>query len=235
MTFHLEWMNECNVLIDYSFQSNVHTPCDILTNSVPWPKLHTKMKNTWHIHCILFLIQFLFLSKYFIHFSFWTDILSQWERKKNLQFIVFCHCHKSVKRHNRLLIRSKLANWICFSAKQDKIELSRRKKKKQTQYIKLLIANAKKVIAARSRHDYYRIYLFFHEPHPRHLNSNKFHRIHVTHKNKYAIAHRKIYIIKEIVWKLKNKIVGRIIGNNSDNIKMVKHYRYSKTYNSTVY
>lgn len=86
-----------NVLIILSNQMFFTLQCDTLTNSNSLPvQIAANMKN-----CLTY-------SAFSICLQLFYFVVER--MKKNGQFIVFCHCHKSAKRQNRLLIRSKLVN-----------------------------------------------------------------------------------------------------------------------------
>lgn len=101
LTFHLEWME----LLDWLFFPIKCSHYMRHDHYMVHSRNACKMKNAWHIFAVL--ICLVFRRSYEIR-----DRVCA--RAGNVQFIVFCHCHKSMKRHNRLLIRSKLTNRICY-------------------------------------------------------------------------------------------------------------------------
>lgn len=93
-------------MIDYSFSNQMFT---LHATQLPQSNCTTtwSMKNAWHfVHLAYY---FSFTSVVCFHFSVAVICL-----RKCANLLYFVIGHKSVKRHNRLLIRSKLANWICM-------------------------------------------------------------------------------------------------------------------------
>lgn len=102
LTFHLEWILKAWLIILFPIKCSHYIRHSLpQSNSMTW--------SIWKMHDIFCIRQFLLLSNSLFGCLFWFEC-SMSRKCGNLLYFVIGH--KSVKRHNRLLIRSKLTNWI---------------------------------------------------------------------------------------------------------------------------